>query len=174
MVARSQIAFAGETCLGRQGILVIGVDGSDFRRLTNDCNILGTAGRDVLRGTTWQDIIVGRGGDDLLYALSTYGRDTVYGGPGNDLLVGTRGADDWMQGGPGDDELQGDSERDRLYGGSGRDRIFGGEGGDWIYTRDRERDVVVCGNGGWGRDRVYADRRDFVLRDCELVFRTRR
>ena len=169
----SQIAFAGETCLGRQGILVVGADGSDLKRLTNDCNILGTAGRDVLRGTPWQDIIVGRGGDDRLYALSSYGRDTVYGGPGDDLLVGTRGADDWMQGGPGDDELQGDSERDRLYGGAGRDRIFGGEGGDRIYTRDGERDVVVCGDGGWGRDRVYADRRDVVLRDCELVYRTR-
>ena len=167
----SRIAFAGQTCLGRQGILVVRVDGSDFRRLTNDCNIVGTTGRDVLRGTPWADVIFGLGGDDLLYALSSWGRDSVYGGPGNDLLVGTRGADDWMQGGPGNDELQGDSERDRLYGGPGRDRIFGGQGGDRIYTRDGERDVVVCGNGGWGRDRVWADRRDFVSRDCEIVHR---
>lgn len=172
----SRIAFAaaGE-CEVRSGIYVIAVDGPTQRRLTNRCRIVGTEGPDELRGGEWFEIVLGLGGDDRLYAANFATRgDRLHGGPGNDLLVGARGVNDWLHGGPGNDALHGDTERDVMHGGSGRDRLFGGEGGDWIYTRDRERDVVVCGDEGWGRDRVYADRRDVVAADCELVYRTRR
>jgi dipeptidyl aminopeptidase/acylaminoacyl peptidase len=171
-----RIAFAaGGECMGRSGIHVIAVDGKQQRRLTNRCRIVGTEGPDVLGGGDYFDIVLGLGGDDTLYAanFATTG-DRLYGGAGDDHLFGARGIDDWLHGGPGNDVLRGNTERDVLQGGKGRDRLVGGDGGDWIYTRDGERDVVVCGDEGWGRDRVYADRHDVVGADCELVYVPRR
>ncbi len=49
--------------------------------------------------------------------------------------------------------------------------MYGGDGRDEIFTRDGWRDSVDCGSG---RDEVRADRRDFVSRDCERVFRSGR
>jgi Tol biopolymer transport system component len=63
--------------------------------------IVGTRGRDRLRGTRRADVIVALGGHDRVRAGR--GRDLVCGGRGNDRLFG----------GPG---------RDRLIGGPGRDR----------------------------------------------------
>jgi Ca2+-binding RTX toxin-like protein len=63
--------------------------------------IVGTPGRDRLRGTRRADVIVALGGKDRVKAGR--GRDLVCGGRGNDRLFGGRG-------------------RDRLIGGPGRDR----------------------------------------------------
>jgi Tol biopolymer transport system component len=63
--------------------------------------IVGTPGRDRLRGTRRADVIVALGGNDRVTAGR--GRDLVCGGRGNDRLFGGRG-------------------RDRLIGGPGRDR----------------------------------------------------
>lgn len=54
----------------------------------------------------------------------------------------------------------------RLRGGPGPDVLRGGPGNDTVLVRDGGRDTVRCGAG---RDRVLADRRDVVARDCEIV-----
>jgi uncharacterized delta-60 repeat protein len=80
--------------------------------------IVGTAGRDVLRGTRRADVIVALGGADRVLARG--GNDLVCGGGGNDRLSG----------GAGRDRLVGGGGRDRLLGGRGRDRLVGGPGHD--------------------------------------------
>jgi hypothetical protein len=49
-----------------------------------------------------------------------------------------------------------------------RDNVAGGNGGDVILTDNTPavKDVVLCGGGF---DRVLADRKDTVGRDCERV-----
>ena len=49
-----------------------------------------------------------------------------------------------------------------------KDVLDGGRGADRLFTRDGFRDTVRCGPD---RDRVQADERDLVSRDCELVDR---
>jgi hypothetical protein len=76
------------------------------------CTITGTAGPDVLRGSSRNDVICGLGGDDVL--IGRGGRDRLVGGSGNDVL----------RGGPGDDTLVGDDGTDRASGGPGTDRCI--------------------------------------------------
>ncbi len=96
------------------------------------------------------------------------GNDVLYGGLGNDLLDGGAG-NDRLFGGKGDDRLLGGAGHDQLRGDAGRDTFIGGAGNDVINSRDRlQRERVSCGPG---RDRVLADRRDLVARDCEIVNR---
>jgi Tol biopolymer transport system component len=75
--------------------------------------------------------------------------DTIRGTPLRDLIDGLGGGD-------------------KIVGGGGDDRISGGSGNDTISSRDRFRDTVRCGPGV---DRVVADYRDRVDRDCENVSR---
>jgi hypothetical protein len=91
-----------------------------------------------------------------------------------DRLVGTQlpdtlrglGGGDTILGLAGDDLLDGGAGNDTLVGGKGRDVLFGRGGNDVLSVRDGEADHVSCGNG---RDRVVADRRDVISRDCERV-----
>ena len=62
---------------------------------TRICEILGTAGNDILIGNAGDNEICGLDGDDLLR-----------GAAGNDLMLG-EGGDDVLDGGPGDDLLDG-------------------------------------------------------------------
>jgi uncharacterized delta-60 repeat protein len=80
--------------------------------------IVGTQGRNVLRGTRSADVIVAMGGDDVVRAAS--GDDVVCGGRGRDRLYGERGAD----------RLFGQHGRDVLAGGRGHDLLAGGRGRD--------------------------------------------
>jgi len=66
-----------------------------------------------------------------------------------DRICGRRGADD-------------------IHPGYGKDYVYAGAGPDVIYARDIYGDVISCGPG---RDRVFADRRDKVSKDCERVRR---
>jgi uncharacterized delta-60 repeat protein len=132
--------------------------------------LVGTRGKDRLRGSRRADVIVALGGNDSVKAgggndlvcggsgndklageggkdrlLGEAGRDTLGGGPGNDRLGGGAG-NDRLGGGPGSDALAGDSGADRLLGDAGRDRLSGGAGrGD------------VCA-GGPGKDRAACER----------------
>ena len=72
--------------------------------------IVGTAGRDTLRGTRRADVIVALGGNDRISGLR--GNDVVCGGRGRDLLSGGRGRD----------RLSGGPQRDTCIGGAARDR----------------------------------------------------
>ena len=46
--------------------------------------------------------------------------------------------------------------------------ISGGAGNDTITARDGKRDRISCGSG---RDKVTADKRDRVAKNCERVSR---
>ena len=142
--------------------------------------ISGTPAANTLNGTARSDILLGKAGNDLLRGLA--GNDCLYGEAGDDRLRGGSGADR-LFGGPGADRLEGESGSDRMTGATGNDRLTdrigrdtfsGGSGNDTIDSRDtslagrRIRDTVSCGPG---RDRVLADRRDAVQRDCERITR---
>jgi Tol biopolymer transport system component len=75
---------------------------------------------------------------------------------------------DALEGTPLRDLIDGRGGADRIVGGGGNDRILGGTGNDTIVSRDRYRDTVRCGPG---IDRVVADYRDRLARDCERVRR---
>jgi Ca2+-binding RTX toxin-like protein len=146
---------------------------------------VGTDGPDVLRGTDGKDSLLGLGGQDDL--IGKGGNDNLVGGPGKDNVLGggerrPGGGDKNLDGGPGNDFVGGGQGSDNLVGGDGndflvdgnvredsRDDLVGGDGGDVINVVNRPavKDVVVCGDG---LDRVLADGKDAVARDCEKVF----
>jgi dipeptidyl aminopeptidase/acylaminoacyl peptidase len=103
------------------------------------CAIFAGPGDAHVRGTAYDDLIVT--------------------GPGNDSIDGGAG-NDWIEAGAGND---------RIVGGSGRDEIWSGPGRDVELVRDRERDLVHCGD--FPRDIVYADRRDGVTGRCKAIRR---
>ncbi len=107
--------------------------------------IKGTKKADRLRGTSGSDRISGLGRNDVLRGLG--GADCLNGGTGNDRALGGTGAD-------------------KITGGKGRDALLGAAGNDIIRSRDGVRDIVKCGAG---KDRVIADRKDRVAKDCERV-----
>ena len=92
--------------------------------------IVGNNNANTLNGTNANDVILGRGGDDKVFAKA--GDDTVYGQAGNDKLAGGSG-DDAMYGNAGDDVLNGEAGDDSLYGGGGRDILRGSFGDDTLY-----------------------------------------
>jgi len=146
--------------------------------------ILGTDAAELLLGLAGDDELRGGKGDDRLFGGD--GQDRVYGGDGDDRVNGGPG-DDRVEGNNGNDLLEGSSGRDKLVGGRGNDVMVGGSGADSIIghggddtvrgvtgddvidVRDhRNGDIVACGAG---KDRVKADSRDVVAKDCEKVTR---
>jgi hypothetical protein len=132
------------------------------------CDIVGTPGDDVLRGTAGADRICGFGGDDVLVGGAGWdelrsgdGNDRLIGGRGRDVLVGESG-DDRLFGGGGRDTLDGGPGNDRIEGGFARDVLSGGNGNDRLFARDGVADTV---EGGTGRDsaRIDAGLRDRVV-----------
>jgi sugar lactone lactonase YvrE len=73
--------------------------------------VVGTTGKDKLKGSRFGDVVATLGGHDVVRGLA--GKDIICGGGGPDKLVGGKG-------------------KDRLLGGKGRDVCIGGPG------RDRE------------------------------------
>jgi hypothetical protein len=170
----SSLAYsAGGECRDRLGIYVAKSDGSDPRRISYSCRILGSDGPDVLHAA-WSRVVLGLGGNDTLYADDTgyyFEANTLYGGPGNDTLVGGTGYDT-LYGGPGNDRITGGPGNDILIGGPGNDHLDAGGGGDTIYAQDGERDWIACGKPAYNRrDVVYADEIDVVAPDCKVVHR---
>ena len=147
-------------------------------------NRVGTDGHDVLRGTDGNDNLVGLGGQDDLFGKG--GSDNLVGGDGKDNVLGgderrPGGGDKNLDGGANNDVVLGGRGSDNIVGGEGndllidgnlressRDNVAGGDGNDVIDVSHRPavKDVVVCGDGF---DRVLADRKDTVARDCERV-----
>jgi hypothetical protein len=64
--------------------------------------IVGTAGNDVLVGTSDSDVIVAKSGDDTIRGMDEY--DTICGGRGDDIIRTGDGPDD-SKGGPGNDQI---------------------------------------------------------------------
>src|SRR2546421_7394097 len=63
------------------------------------------------------------------------------------------------------DVLRGTAHADTIYGKAGNDRLFGLGGNDRLYG-GLGADRLSCGSG---RDTVYADKRDKIGADCEVV-----
>ncbi len=145
---------------------------------------IGTNGHDVLKGTDGKDNLLGLGGQDDIFGKG--GSDNLLGGPGKDNVLGgderrLRGGDKNLAGGPGNDFVLGGKGSDNIVGDEGndllvdgnlressRDNLTGGSGNDVIVADHVPafKDVVACGSGF---DRVLADRKDTVARDCERV-----
>jgi trimeric autotransporter adhesin len=137
-----------------------------------------------IRGTAFEDSIVGGNGDDTLY--SNAGNDTLLGGIGNDNLQvehssgltsldGGQGDDvldargtfsfNTLNGGEGNDTLYGGLSRNTLIGGAGEDSFYisnsasansldGGDGNDWMQIRFTTGRNVLF--GGIGSDTLDA------------------
>jgi Ca2+-binding RTX toxin-like protein len=110
--------------------------------------IVGSQGRDVLRGNAGPDVIVARGGRDRV--LGKGGRDLICGGSGADTLSGGTGRD-VVEGGSGDDFFRAGAGSDKIFGASGNDVMVGGPGGEHAV-------------GGPGNDRMYGGQQDDDLR----------
>ena len=92
---------------------------------------------------------MGRCGRTGVYVIDTYSTSTERRRTNPCAIAGTPG-------------------RDTMRGTPWADVLFAGRGNDVVLVRGGGRDVVRC---GLGRDRVVADRRDRVARDCERVER---
>jgi uncharacterized delta-60 repeat protein len=88
--------------------------------LGRPATIVGTPGKDRLRGTPKTDVILALGG-----------ADRISGRGGDDLVCAGKG-DDHVTGGGGRDVLRGEAGDDRLAGGGGKDRLVGGPGRDVV------------------------------------------
>jgi Tol biopolymer transport system component len=176
----TRIAFSGEAeCPDRGAIYVLEVATGGARRLTNDCRIFGTPGRDRLRGTVTRDFLLGLGGDDRLASVDgALVGDRMDGGPGNDTLVGSD-EEDLLYGSDGQDAVRGFAGGDLLHGGHGRDVLDGAGGQDELYAEDGTRDIVRCGTNrvrgtGFEFDVAFVDHVDVVDGGCELLYRNGR
>ncbi|GAB6110262.1 cadherin-like domain-containing protein [Desulfomicrobium salsuginis] len=81
-----------------------------------------------LTGSTYNDTLIGNGGDNVLSGLA--GDDSLVGGGGNDTLIG----------GAGNDTLQGGDGADLIRAGAG-DVVDGGAGHDVLASEDEYLDV---------------------------------
>ncbi len=153
----------------------------------------GTEGRDLLVGTTDEDVLYGRGGGDFLagreeddvlhgedgddfmhggrvgWGMAPDGEDELFGGDGSDCMFGGS-QDDVLHGGEGDDDLGHycyefimDTGNDVFYGGGGNDDIMAVEA-PFSQQDLQERDVVFCGPG---KDTVYYQEGVDRIFDCE-------
>lgn len=97
--------------------------------------IIGTPGKDNIKGTKRADVILALGGNDRIRSFS--GPDAICAGPGRDHVDaggnGEGGGGDLVLGGPGDDELILRPELGTLKGGPGDDLLIGSKGGDALY-----------------------------------------
>ncbi|MFN6487681.1 MULTISPECIES: hypothetical protein [unclassified Nostoc] len=101
-----------------------------------------------IRGTAYNDLIVGNSGNDTIEGGND-GKDTIIGGAGNDTLRGSDGnKDNTLYGGDGNDYLTGGlgSGYDNLYGGAGIDTFAFGRynyrGIDHIYYFDTANELI--------------------------------
>lgn len=161
---------AADTIWGRAGDDTLSGDAGGDR-------LFGNGGADWLFGGGGSDTVKGGGGSDSL--LLGGGRDMAFGGGGQDSVRGGRGADE-IHGNRGNDVLRGDVGADLLIGQDGNDHLFGGAGSDRLdggAGRDKlfggaGPDMFVFGRGD-GRDRVmdFADGRDTLRLDGDLMGR---
>ena len=119
-----------------------------------------------VKGSTDDDIINGRGGEDSL--IGGVGNDLLRGGNGEDNLEGRVGSDH-LRGGWGDDILSGGVGRDRLHGGPGNDRMTGGASIDrFIFAINGEFDAEIMGSDritdfNPDQDLIVLDKKTFAL-----------
>lgn len=154
LVSGGEEAGAIGPCFGQAPTIVIAAPG---------LVTYGTAGPDVILGTTGADVIYGRGGNDRICAglgadevHGNAGRDRIDGGDGNDWLFGD-GGNDKILGGSGDDTLSGWDGEDLLIGGLGNDELWGGRHDDVLRGKSGKDTLLFSGgidviDGGTGLD----------------------
>ena len=139
---------------------------------------IGTDGPDTLYGSSENDYMDARQGNDTLYGHEGY--DALWGDDFEAPDSSTDG-NDRIGGGQNYDELYGYGGNDRLFGRSGGDFIFaeeasenegedvvrGEEGSDYILAKDGAKDTINCGPGRY--DVAFSDRGgiDTVADNCE-------
>jgi Ca2+-binding RTX toxin-like protein len=121
---------------------IVGTAGKDIIRGNDSKNILsGAEGTDTIYGEAGNDVIYGGNNTDNSTTATTYelldggaGDDTIYGGAGNDSILGGSDAGlDTLYGEAGNDIIEGGSGVDTIDGGTGDDTIKGDSGEDLIY-----------------------------------------
>jgi Ca2+-binding RTX toxin-like protein len=114
-----------------------------------------------LRGSRFDDHLVGSSGDNLL--LGGGGKDTMSGGAGDDTLVGSAGAD-LLHGNSGDNTFRYESLSDSRFALSLRDLITGFGGGDKIDLSAIDADIGGSGNQAFHLDGTTGSAGDIGVR----------
>ena len=153
----------------------------------------GRGGDDISGGIGGDALLGGRGPDDIYGGAGTPVGDPKFDFEctttdpstgtvvariqGNQILFGSGGNDD-LNGGIDNDLLEGDTGKNDLSGNGGDDclslsgdaneRASGRGGDDLIGSDDGNRDYDFCGAG---YDTVFADEKDRVAANCEVVIR---
>ncbi len=121
------VGAGGESTMHTVSVSVADIDETESNVEYNI--VLGTDGKDNLKG-----------GD---------GPDEIYGFDGNDKINGHDG-DDLLFGGDGKDNIHGGDGNDTIVGGAGDDKLDGGDGSDvFVYEMGDGNDRVNGGAGGW-------------------------
>jgi Ca2+-binding RTX toxin-like protein len=106
--------------------------GSNIRCRGKRATLIGTSGKNEIKGTKKRDVIVAFGG-----------KDTVNGRGGNDVICGNAGKDN-LKGGSGKDVLVGGAGPDTLLGGRGGDTLIGQKGNDTCVGGARPDTAKGC------------------------------
>jgi Ca2+-binding RTX toxin-like protein len=143
-------ATEGEPIWSRVGhslAVIVGTDGNDWlvgdvsietyygQQIHEDDIIYGRGGDDIIGGLGGNDIVYGEGGSDFLFGGN--GNDIVYGGDGDDAIV-IEGGNDIIDGGEGNDEVSladNSTPSDTSFWPVGNATIEGGAGFDVVRVR---------------------------------------
>jgi len=148
---------ASNTVVITVGGLIIGTPTNDvIHALPNTVLILGLGGDDLIFGNTNFNIIFGGRGDDEIHGLA--GVDLLFGGKGNDCIFGDEGFD-LIFGGEGDDNLHGGTNIDLIIGWTGNDKIYGDENIDILIGWDGDDEM----HGGDGIDVMFGGKGNDVM-----------
>lgn len=113
--------------------------------------ILGLGGDDLIWGNTNFNIIFGGKGNDEIHALG--GIDLLFGGKDNDCMFGDEKFD-VLFGGDGNDNLHGGTNIDLVIGWKGNDKLFGDENIDLMLGWDDDDEM----DGGDGIDLMFGNK----------------
>ena len=111
--------------------------------------VQGTEGRDLLRATVSNSVIVGLGGDDRISSVNGVNNVIVFAGDGNDRISVLRSETNQIDAGAGNDLIVGGGT-DVILAGAGNDRVFAERGDDFV-------------DGGSGDDRLNGGRGNDTL-----------
>ncbi len=126
------------------GGIIIGTPTNDtINALPSTILILGLGGDDLIFGNTNFNIIFGGKGNDEIHGLA--GVDLLFGGKDHDCIFGDENFD-LIFGGEGDDNLHGGTNIDLIIGWTGNDKIFGDDNFDILIGWDGD-DTMDGGNG---------------------------
>ncbi|WP_417451007.1 VCBS domain-containing protein [Kordiimonas sp.] len=170
VTALDEEGFASSTLMR---IKVLDVDDEGYGSAGNDM-LVGTSSADMLVGNGGKDTLRGGEGDDTLLAggwkddgdgifevgEQSGGTDDsfLWSGAGNDVVMGAAGAD-VIGGNAGDDLIHAGDGKDTLFGAMGDDTLSGDAGDDLIYNGAGADSV----DGGAGDDTLWAGAGDDIL-----------